>query len=159
MVSPRTMKNIRCLFRRPADCEQGVAAIEAALIVPILVVALVCTTDLGMGIYRKMQVQNAAQAGAEYAVTHGFTPSAISSAATAATSFSAIQAVPAPARFCGCPSETGVTGAACDSNCSGGVAPGTYVTVSTQATYNTILPYPAMPRNFVFTAQSTVRIQ
>ncbi|TMJ54449.1 MAG: pilus assembly protein, partial [Alphaproteobacteria bacterium] len=51
---------------------RGVAAIEFAIVAPMLVLAMVCTADLGLGIYRKMQVQNAAQAGAEYAIVHGY---------------------------------------------------------------------------------------
>ena len=49
------------------------------------------------------------------------------------------------AEFCGCPSSTGVTqlatgACAQGTTCSGGAVAGTYVTVSTKATYNTIAP-------------------
>jgi Flp pilus assembly protein TadG len=137
----------------------GVAAIELAIIAPTLVLALVCTADLGLGIYRNMQVQNAAQAGAEYAVTHGFVADSILSAVQNATALSDISASPVPNQFCGCASATGVASAACGSTCSGGSAAGTYVTVSTVATYKTLLPYPLLPSSFTLTAQSTVRIQ
>jgi len=136
----------------------GATAIEFAIIGPALVLMMACTIDLGMGIYRKMQVQNAAQAGAEYAIAHGFTAS-IANAVTNATSFSGIAASPAPSEFCGCPSSTGVTSVTCSSTCSSGAAAGTYVMVSAQGTYNTILSYPLIPNSFVFAAQSTVRIQ
>jgi len=138
---------------------RGVAAIEFAIIAPILVLLMVCTVDLGQGIYRKMQVQNAAQAGAQYAAVHGFTASSISAAVTNATTFSGISASPSPTQFCGCPSVTGVTSASCNSTCTGGISSGTYVTASAQATYTTILPYPLLPTSFTFAAQSTVRIQ
>jgi Flp pilus assembly protein TadG len=137
----------------------GLAAIEFAIIAPVLVLALICTADLGLGIYHKMQVENAAQAGAEYAVVHGFTASAITAAVTQATSFSGISASPAPIQFCGCASTAGVTSANCSSTCTGGVAAGTYVTVSAQGTYTTILHYPTMPTSFTFASQSTVRLQ
>jgi hypothetical protein len=52
----------------------------------VRVLALICTVDLGLGINRKMQVENAAQAGAQYAVVHGFAASSISNAVTQATS-------------------------------------------------------------------------
>jgi Flp pilus assembly protein TadG len=141
------------------DCVAGVAAIEFAIVGPVLVIALICTADLGIGIYRKMQVENAAQAGAEYAVVHGFGTSSISNAVTQATSFSGISSSPAPFQSCGCASNTGITSADCGSTCTGGVAPGTYVTVSAQGTYTTILHYPMIPDSFTFAAQSTVRLQ
>ncbi len=61
----------------------GSAAIEFAIIAPVLVLALICTADLGLGIHRKMQVENAAQAGVEYAVVYGFTTRSISNAVAA----------------------------------------------------------------------------
>jgi Flp pilus assembly protein TadG len=135
----------------------GTAAVEFAFFVPALVLMIVGTIDLGMGIYRKMQVQDAAQAGAQYAIAHGLT-SAIANAVTSATNFG-VSASPAPAQFCGCPSNTGVAVASCNSICDSGGTAGTYVTVSSQGIYSTLLPYPVIPSTFIFTAQSTVRIQ
>src|SRR5262249_31016568 len=69
---------------------RGVAAIEFAVIMPVLIILMVASFDLGTGFYRKMQVQNSAQAGAVYAMLHGFSSSSITSAVTSATSFSGI---------------------------------------------------------------------
>ena len=149
---------VRSLVHAKDDI-RGVAAIELAIVCPLLAVLMVCTADLGMGIYRNMQVQNAAQAGAAYAMLHGFTSSAISTAVASATSLSEIAASPAPSQFCGCPSNAGIANIACSSTCAGGSSPGTYVSVSAQATYRTILPYPLVANSFTLTAQSTVRIQ
>jgi len=120
---------------------------------------IVCSIDLGFGFYRTMQVQNAAQAGAEYAVTHGFDPIAIATAISSATTFSSIQASPQPTRFCGCAASGGITTATCDSPCSDGLQAGTYITVSTQASYTTLLSYPWLPGTYTFASQSTVRVQ
>ena len=147
------------LFGRGADARAGVAAVEFALIGPLLILAAVCTIDLGMGLHRKMQVQTAAQTGAEYAATHGFDADAIAAAATGATSLTSIAASPAPARFCGCPTSTGINAATCESTCADGQMVGTYVRVSTQSTYTPILPYPTLPASYDFTAQATVRVQ
>jgi Flp pilus assembly protein TadG len=138
---------------------RGVAAIELAIIAPVLLLFLICTLDLGIGIYRNMQVQNAAQAGAQYAIVHGFKVSSISSAVTNATSFTGISADPAPNQFCGCAASTGVTAAVCGSKCPAGPTAATYVTVSARGTYNTLFPYPVIPNSFTFVAQPTVRIQ
>jgi Flp pilus assembly protein TadG len=137
---------------------KGTAAIEFGMIVPVLALLFVCTIDLGMGFYRKMQAQNAAQAGAEYAAIYGYNPSSISSAITNATSFS-VTASPSPTQFCACPTSSGVTNATCGATCSDGSTAATYVTASALGTYSPILQYPMIPSSFTFQAQSTVRIQ
>jgi len=150
---------LRGYLRRARDCIAGVAAIEFAMVGPVLVIAVICTADLGLAIYRKMQVENSARAGAEYALLNGFNTTAISSAVMQATSSSGISASPVPSEFCGCASTSGISAVACSSTCAGGVAPGTYVSVSAQATYTTIVPYPVIANSFTFTAQSTMRLQ
>jgi Flp pilus assembly protein TadG len=137
----------------------GTAAIELAVLAPVLVAATVVTADLGMGIYRNMQVQAAAQAGAEYAVTHGFNASGITNAIAIATPLTGISASPAPRQFCGCGSSTGIAETACDTACASGARAATYVTASAQSIYQTLLPYPLLPSAFTLTAQSTVRMQ
>ena len=138
---------------------RGAAAAEFALIVPLLAAMVVLTVDLGMGVYSKMQVENAAQAGAQYAIIHGFDSSSISSAVTNATSNSGINSSPAPSQFCGCASATGITATSCGALCSTGNAPGTYVTVSAQGTYSTLMNYSIVPSSYTFNAQSTVRLK
>jgi len=150
---------LRGYLRRARDCIAGVAAIEFAMVGPVLVIAVICTADLGLAIYRKMQVENSARAGAEYALLNGFNTTAISSAVMQATSSSGISASPVPSEFCGCASTSGISAVACSSTCAGGAAPGTYVSVSAQATYTTIVPYPVIANSFTFTAQSTMRLQ
>lgn len=144
------------LFRNNAS---GLAGVEFAIFVPILLMLTVCTVDLGAAAYNVMQVENAAQAGSEYASVHGYNVSAISSAISSATSLSGITASPAPAQFCGCPSGNSVTTATCGSTCSDGSLTGTYVTSSATATYTTIIHYPMLPAQFTFVNSATARIQ
>src|SRR5207248_8021169 len=66
------------------------AAIEFAVVAPLLIVLMIASVDLGMGFYRKMQVQSAAQAGAVYAMLHGFSSSSVTSAVTSATTLSGL---------------------------------------------------------------------
>lgn len=150
-------------LRRCAADRRGGALVELAFAVPILTGLLVPIIDIGMGLYQKMQVQDAAQAGAEYAIQSGWNSAAIQSAVTNATGLPGITASPAPTNFCGCPSATGVTVQAgsppCNMVCSGGILAGTYVTVSATATYTPILTYPVLGSTVTLTGQSTVRIQ
>ena len=69
---------------------------------PVLTLMMVSVIDIGMGVHRKMQVEDAAQVGAQYAMRNGFDANAISNAVIKATNFSAIVASPAPVQFCGC---------------------------------------------------------
>jgi Flp pilus assembly protein TadG len=156
---PTIRHRIPGTLARFVEATTAVAAIEFAIVAPVLIVALVCTADLGLGIYHKMQVENAAQAGAQYAATNGYAASSISAAVTNTTGYSGISATPAPYQFCGCASDSGITTASCSTTCSGGFAAATYVTVSAQATYTTILPYPILPSSFTFTSAATVRLQ
>ena len=148
------------LAKAAYDDRTGIAAIEFAIVIPLLMLLFVGLVDLGIGVYRSMEVKEAAQAGAQYAVVNGFNASAISTAVTSATRYASIAASPAPTEFCGCPSNTGVTNAACGSTCSSGYTAGTYVTASAAATYYPSLLYSSLfPKSFALTAQSTVRIK
>ena len=162
-IAKRATRAILEAIRSVAVGNEGAAVVELTMFAPILLGAAVCTTELGLGMYRNMQVQHAAQAGAQYAISHGYDSAAISSAVTNATAYAAISASPAPNQFCGCPSSTGVTSVTCGSTCTGGVAAGTYVTVSAGATYNTLVPYqgviPGLSNSFNLARQATVRIK
>jgi Flp pilus assembly protein TadG len=79
----------------PLRRKSGNAAIEFALIAPILAAMLVAMTDLGVAIYEKMQIRAAADAGVQYAVAKGWNSTAIQNAVTSATSMPAARR-PAP---------------------------------------------------------------
>jgi len=147
------------LFGSRACATAGVASVELAVIAPLIIVAIIGTADLGFGIHRKMQVQAAAQAGAEYAIVKGFSASGISNAVVSATPVAGLRADPAPQQFCGCPSDTGIAALACNATCPDQSKPGAYVTVSAQSSYATILPYPTFPATFELSATSTARLQ
>lgn len=145
----------RCLLRATFD-DRGIAAVEFGVVLPVLALMVLAVSDLGLGLSRKMQVENAVQLGSSYAVVRGFDASAISAIVTGDAS---ISASPAPALYCGCPTGSGIAAAACGSTCGGGARAGTYVSVSAQATYNTNLNYQVVPSTYTLTAQSTVRLQ
>jgi Flp pilus assembly protein TadG len=138
---------------------EALAGIEFGLLVPILLMLTVCTVDLGIAAYDVMQVENAAQAGGEYATVHGYNVTSISNAITSATTLSGLTASPAPTEFCGCPSSSGITTATCNSTCSDGSIAGVYVAASATATYTTLIHYPMLPPTFTFVNKATARIQ
>ncbi len=148
---------------RFASDRSGAGAIEFAFLAPLLILMAMLTIDLGLGGYRQMQVQNAAQAGATYALYNysynTYSNQNIMTAVTSATSSSGISASPSPAQYCGCPGDDGLTTATCGTTCSNGQAAGTYVSVYATTTYHTLVSYPGVPDSFVFNAQATVRVQ
>src|SRR5712691_2716233 len=111
-ISKRTASAIRQAIRNfmvGSDGIAGTAMIEITLCVPILIMVTIGLLNFGLYIYRNVQVQNAAQAGAQYAIQYGYSSSSISSAvtngacypSTSCGAFTAtISASPAPSRFC-----------------------------------------------------------
>jgi Flp pilus assembly protein TadG len=183
----RTEKNctIRHAFRSficGVDATSGAALVEASIIVPLLILVFLTIADFGMAFYGQIEVQHAAQAGAQYVIAKGFNSANISSAVTNAanlpnnaTFIGGISAAPAPSQFCGCPSNTGVAlhaAGQCAGNlvgqiCGGSGTYGTYVTVSAKTTYapigivriGSVFTSNAFSANLTLTASSTVRIQ
>jgi Flp pilus assembly protein TadG len=159
----RKFFHIREKLQRMLRDIRGTSAVEFALVLPILVGMLVPTADLGLGFYAQMRVQNAAQAGAQYAIVHGWnngaSVAAIENAVTSATALASIQASPVPTQACGCASGTSIAPIDCSSTCPSGATPGSYVTVKAQAPYTPLIPYPLIGNSITLTAQSTVRVQ
>ena len=141
-------------------CTRGTAAIEFAIIGGVFSALVVVSGDIGLAYYANMQVQTAAQVGAQYAVNHGksaFDANAISTAVLSATSTTGITASPAPVEFCACPSGTTLSGATCGTTCADGTGAGTYARVSASRTHTVVVPYPWLPASYAQTATSTVR--
>jgi Flp pilus assembly protein TadG len=142
-----------------ARADDGIAAIEFAILGAVLCLIVVAIGDLGLGFYSYMEVQTSAQAGAQYAAVHGFNSTAISNAVTNATSVTGITASPAPQQFCGCVAGATVAAATCGTTCADGMTAGTYVSASAVRDYSTLLSYPGFASTYHQTATSTVRIQ
>jgi hypothetical protein len=151
-----------CFLARAAGLVRdlsGLAAVELGLLAPLLILIAICTAELGMGIHRKMQVENAMQAGAAYAVVRGFNVEAIELTITSANPSAGVTAFPAPRQFCGCPTGIGIEEVACSASCVSGLSAGTYAQISARGGYTPHLWLPLVERSFTFEAQTTVRLQ
>ena len=114
--------------------------------------------DFGRGFWEYTEVQNAAQAGTQYAMVNGYSSTAISTAVIGATNLSGLTARPAPTQACGCPNgSSGIMTAACGSSCSGGSTAAEYVTASAQASYATIFTWPGVANPMTLAATTVVR--
>lgn len=144
------------LWRRAED---GAIAVEMALVAPVLAAILVPLIDIGMGTYEQMQVQEAAQAGIQYAADHGWSSTGVESAAQNATSLT-VTLSPAPFESCGCATSAGVVSATCGAACDdGSTAGGSYVFVTAQAQYHTLVNYPSLPNPMTLSASAVLRLQ
>jgi Flp pilus assembly protein TadG len=146
--------------RRERRCD-GVAAVEFALIAPLLLVLLTGVGEVGIAAHQRLQVEAAAEVGALYAARHGDGDlTAIGTAVVNGTGTSGITATPVPAKFCGCPTASDVVsqGTNCTTVCPDTKPPGHYVTVSAAITHQTLLPYLNLAIG-TLTASSTIRVK
>ena len=155
MMRPTMMRPGRHRLWRAQD---GVGAIEFAVVAGILCILLLGIVDFGIGFWEKMEVGTAARAGAEYAAKNPYDSTKIQAAVTNATSLSSVLASPAPAQTCGCPdATTGITAATCGAACPNGDLAGTFVTVNAQASYRTIFGWPGISNPMTLASSVTVR--
>lgn len=153
-----------CLARVTAlwRARDGIAAVEFGLLAPMLLLIVAASLDLGLAYSAQIKVQQAAQAGAQYALLHGYDSTKIISAVTSATTLS-VSASPAPTQQCGCLSGSSVTLSGtppCLVTCGNGLTPGTYVQVNAQASYSPLIPYATLLSSpTTLTSQALVRIQ
>lgn len=144
---------------RPGRADRGSAAIEFAIIAPVLLILLVGIVELGLGIRQAMQVQDAAEAGALYAGKYGWDAAGIAAAVVNATDASGVTASPAPVQFCGCPGTGGITTVDCGSQCPDGSSAEQYVRVSASMPHTELLTGLGLPIPSMLTAHATVRVQ
>jgi len=160
---------------------RGISAVELGLTAAFILPPLGSVFDLGMAFSQQIKMQQAVQAGAQYASMNVWnsssSPNAITSAVTSALP-AALQSIvtvygdtthSAPYEACYCP--TGTSGnylqsvdnlSSCGATtCSDGETSGYYVTVAARLDYTPIAPF-----SFVFmnnpqtlTASSVVRVQ
>lgn len=143
----------------PLRKRSGSAAVEAAIVLPVLLLLLTGLFDLGFAGWESMQVQSAADAGAEYATRNPWNVAQISNAVTSATAGSGITANPAPSQFCACPTGGTLVNISCASKCPNGDTASLYALVSAQKTHFSVLHYPGLPQPMTLSGQAITRLQ
>jgi Flp pilus assembly protein TadG len=142
---------MRTLLTRFWRDDSGLSALEFALVATFVLVPLVLgASELGRRAWVKAQLDNAVQAGMDYAVVKGcanattcaFTAAGMLNAVQTATRLATAVTVAAPsgcggAYYCyGCPSSSGVSLSTTSANCGTGGTSGTYAGVSASYTYS-----------------------
>jgi Flp pilus assembly protein TadG len=118
---------------------RGVAAAEFAMIVPVFLIMLLATYDIGNYVLQQMQLQQALRAGGQYALSFPTQYSGMESAITAALP-SGLQTTvtfpSSPTASCVCWSSGGSTPVACSASCASGTTKQSTLTLTAQLPYS-----------------------
>lgn len=140
--------------------KEGVAAVEFALIVPILAMLMIGLMDFGLFINAEMKLENMARASAEYVVNGGdeaniaqdvlayaYTPDSVNS-------FDDIQII--TATTCECDDGTAVD---CGGSCDGTGYMRRFFAVELDLEYMTVFPYPGLPDSITLIGHARLQTQ
>lgn len=118
------MKNYNLLKRN-----EGTAAVEFALIVPMLFLVLSGIFNFGLICIKQNQLTSVINAGMLYAIKNNSSMTNIQTQMTSATNMSPLTV--SATQFCGCSDGTTVS---CSSACGGSASKATYVNVTASST-------------------------
>ena len=149
---------------------RGVSAVEFGLAAPMFLAALSPVIDLGLAFSQQIRINQAVEAGAQYASSNPYAGSSWSTGVSNAVTNAIANLTITPSvgsETCGCPDSTStaiVTGSygtppTCSGSCPDGSNPGYYVTISAQATYTSVMPYSILGTSATLSSQAVVRVQ
>lgn len=139
---------------------QGIAVIEFAVILGLLMLMLLAAGDFGRIFYAQIALENAARSGASFGTRVGgaySNDSGILAAASADDGGLSDVSIVIPARTCTCADGSPV---ACNGNC-GGTDPTPKILLTVQANYNfeSITDFPGLPTSVPIRAKAVMRAQ
>lgn len=144
----------RRLLFRPGD-RQGNAAVEFALIAPVLMVLIASLWDYGNLVNTSTKLRNAARAGVQYAMTHASDTSGIQDTVLGALNAAPGDVTIQTAQACECSGA----GADCSTACADGTPKEVFMTVAVTKSTSSILPSSDLVLPASVTGTATFRIQ
>ena len=135
---------------------RGTATVEMALTLPILILIVLGSTDLGRLFYDAVAVSNAARAGLSYgSLDEGKAGDSAKISLVASDDAQYVGGISVTSeRICECADGSVVN---CESgSCTEG-APKMYVKVTATKTWDTLLPYPGIPSSVPLTREAYMR--
>jgi Flp pilus assembly protein TadG len=115
---------------------RGIAAVEFALVVPVLLLLVVAGADIGFRIWARGALVSAVEQGAMYAFLTGpsVTASAVAGFVENAAGIAGVSAtVTGPSSGCAVAGTTTLAAAGSTGTCADGTKPGTFLTISASA--------------------------
>ena len=163
----RVFTHITISIRPALDARRGVAAVEFALLAPALMLLFGGAVSFGDALRIKVEVGNAARAGADYVALHGNDLVNIQTAAQSATNLKlnvTVVSVPSVAECLaldGSAPTLDPSLAPCSSVTSTGAPPGQYVTVTATVLYHYIISVPGITNmaTFPLSGAAMARVQ
>lgn len=143
-------------MRRLAGDRRGNAAVELALVLPIVAALLSGIVDVGMMVRAANALQTAARAGAAYAAKYPTDSAGIAQAATGAAALDPSTLSVTATQSCECSNGGAV---ACGSACPAGGAMSVHVSVAVAQPYHPLTPFADAVLPSTLTAQTTMRTQ
>lgn len=145
--------------------ERGLALVELALVIPLLMLLLVGLIEIGRFAYFDILVGNAAKAGAQYgagSLTTALDVSGMQNAALAdGQNVPGLTAAsPAPSAVCRCYNGTTTTTQSCSlPSCPlAGYHRNVYVQVTAHGTFSPLFHYPGLPASFNVSRTATMLV-
>ncbi len=144
--------SIASLTRRAHADAGGAAAVEFALLAPVLVVVISGIAGYGLAMFDKLDLVAATRAGAQLALIDSSDTNAIENAVVAATGLNITTADVTTNSFCECLDGTTIT---CGLTCADGSDNRTFMTITASFDHTVLL----IGNTISLTGQTTVRIQ
>jgi len=119
--------------------QRASAAIEIALIAPVLISLVFGTVDYALYTMDNMRLAKGVASAVQFGMYNSGNDAGIRQVAYTASKFTSSQASVAIQYFCECPSSSSVT---CDAGCPNDNHMKTFVSVAMQYTYTPTLPFP-----------------
>ncbi|MGH8011621.1 MAG: TadE/TadG family type IV pilus assembly protein [Candidatus Binataceae bacterium] len=142
------------------SAKNGQAAVELALLLPLLLMLLLAAADFGRLFYMSIELDSAARAGAQYGSRSVITAADINGMESAVrldgSNIAGIKPLasqctcvtPAPARITACPADY------CRSDDDA-----TFVKVTASAVFNTLVRYPGIPSSVALNGVAIMQVQ
>jgi Flp pilus assembly protein TadG len=153
-ISDRKMKS---LLKNIIRTEDGSSMLELAILLPVFLMMIVGALDLGAAFARKMEISNAAKAGAQYSLVRkptqgglgGIVTAVNDNLGTAANDSTAVDV----SRWCRCDGAS----LACTSTCTGYQS--VYITVAIKENFETpFFSYDWIVNNFPISEETTIQL-
>jgi Flp pilus assembly protein TadG len=120
------MKRFKGTFAWLAQSNDGVAAVEFAMVLPVLAAIVICLPDLSQAVIGVVRMESAAQASVQYAMAGGTDMSEAQTLGMQAWTSKPSNAVLTTSEYCLCGASAGT----CGQTCPDGSNPDTYFSVT-----------------------------
>jgi Flp pilus assembly protein TadG len=161
LVSRSQTLPVRSLTQKPGasfGAEGGQSLVELALVLPLLLLLLVGTIEIGRFAYYSILVSNAARAGAQYGAQSLITAADATGITNAAQNDGLPSLLVTPSQLCGC---AGASLGACGTippTCAAPNHPLVYVQVTASGSFSSLFSYPGLPPTFAITSTEKMRV-